>query len=139
MFLCFYHQFTFVFLTLILKLLSLRVQIIYLHFLHVNLFMLLLEHSLHDELPGTQIANTPPRSLLLFNSVTLGFSDLILRCIVYLTTENTRLRQTFLAVTFRAEITVMHFFVGVFAQRLERRRAREAVFGGLFGLLRLLG
>ena len=101
--------------------------------------MLLLEHSLHDELPGAQIANTPPRSLFLFNSVTLGFSDLILRCIVYLTTENTRLRQTFLAVTFRAEITVMHFFVGVFAQRLERRRAREAVFGGLFGLLRLLG
>ena len=57
---------------------------------------------------------------------------------VDLAAENPRLRQTFLAVGFCAEITVVHLLVRIFTEWFEGSQACEAVFWGLLCLIGLL-
>lgn len=82
--------------------------------------MLFLEHGFHDELSRAEVAYIATRpckfSLLLSDRFPLSFSDLILSRMVDLAAENPRLRQTFLAVGFCAEITVVHLLVRIFTE-----------------------
>lgn len=92
--------------------------------------MFFLQHSLHDKLSRTQLTNTA--SDICFRPAIFIFLGLDY---LHLTVINSSLGHTFLAIRPLTKVTVVHFFIRIFAKRFERNHASITSFLLLFSFL----